>query len=108
MTILARLVAKEEDTLNYITYVFECLDEEILKDTKYVMCTRYPNWNHRTIDINEVGYLNFFEIRAGVDKWFDGEKMISYNYNGIQFNKFISKPKEKDKNQYIMQITYKI
>lgn len=102
MTILARLVAKEEDALNYVTYVFECLDEEILKDTKYVMCTRYPNWNHRKIDIGEVGYLNFFEIRAGVDKWFDGEKMIPYNYSGIQFDKFVSKPKEEDKNKYIM------
>lgn len=102
MTILARLVAKEVDTLGYVTYVFECLDEEILKDTKYVMCTRYPNWNHRMIDIDEVGYLNFFEIRAGVDKWFDGEKTILYNYSGIQFDKFVSKPKEKDKNKYIM------
>lgn len=102
MTILARLVAKEVDTLGYVTYVFECLDEEILKDTKYVMCTRYPNWNHRMIDIDEVGYLNFFEIRAGVDKWVDGEKMIPYNYSGIQFDKFVSKPKEKDKNKYIM------
>ena len=102
MTILARLVAKEVDTLGYVTYVFECLDEEILKATKYVMCTRYPNWNHRMIDIDEVGYLNFFEIRAGVDKWFDGEKMIPYNYSGIQFDKFVSKPKEKDKNKYIM------
>lgn len=100
MTILARLVTKEVDTLGYVTYVFECLDEEILKDTKYVMCTRYPNWNHRMIDIDEVGYLNFFEIRAGVDKWFDGEKMIPYNYSGIQFDKFVSK--EKDKNKYIM------
>ena len=54
------------------------------------------------IDIDEVGYLNFFEIRAGVDKWFDGEKMIPYNYSGIQFDKFVSKPKEKDKNKYIM------
>ena len=108
MTVLARLVAKEADTLGYVTYVFECLDEEILKDTKYIMCTRYPNWNHRTIDIGEVGYLNFFEIRAGVDKWFDGEKMISYNYNGIQFDKFVSKPKEKDKNEYIMQIIIKL
>ena len=52
------------------------------------------------IDIDEVGYLNFFEIRAGVDKWFDGEKMIPYNYSGIQFDKFVSK--EKDKNKYIM------
>ena len=102
MTILARLVAKEVDTLGYVTYVFECLDEEILKDTKYVMCTRYPNWNHRMIDIDEVGYLNFFEIRAGVDKWFDGEKMIPYNYSGIKFDKFVSKHKYKDKNKYIM------
>ena len=102
MTILARLVAKEVDTLGYVTYVFECLDEEILKDTKYVMCTRYPNWNQLMIDVDEVGYLSFFEIRAGVDKWFDGEKMIPYNYSGIQFDKFVSKPKEKDKNKYIM------
>ena len=100
MTVLAQLVAKESDIAGYITYVFECLDKEI--DTKYIMCTRYPNWNHRVIDIGEVGYLNSCEIRAGVDQWFDGEKMIPYNYNGIQFNKFVSKPREKDKNEYIM------
>lgn len=102
MTVLSRLVAKEEDTCGYVTYVFECLDKEIIKDTKYIMCTRYPNWNHRVINIGEVGYLNFFEIIAGVDKWFDGEKMIPYNYSGIQFCKFVSKPEDKIKNEYIM------
>ena len=102
MTVLSRLVAKEEDTCGYVTYVFECLDKEIIKNTKYIMCTRYPNWNHRVINIGEVGYLNFFEIIAGVDKWFDGEKMIPYNYNGIQFHRFVSKPEDKIKNEYIM------
>lgn len=91
MTVLAKLVAKESDTLGYVTYVFECLDEDIIKQTKYIMCTRWPNWEHRTIEINEVGYLNFFEIRAGIDKWFNGTQMIPYNYNNNQFIKFIEK-----------------
>lgn len=101
MTVLAKLVAKENDTAGYITYVFECLDKEIIKDTKYILCTRWPNWEHRKIDIDEVGYLNFVEIRAGIDKWFDGKNMIPYNYNNIQFIKFVKKPEKKD-YKYIM------
>lgn len=96
MTALVRLVAKEEDTLGYVTYVFECLDTEIIELSKYIMCTRYPNWSHRSIKIGEVGYLNFVEIRAGIDKWFDGKNMIPYNYNGIQFIKFIQKPETQE------------
>lgn len=102
MTVLSKLLAKAEDTLGYVTYVFECLDKEIRGETKYIMCTRYPNWNHRSINVGEIGYLSFFEIRAGLDKWFNGDKMIPYNYSGIQFIKFVAKPEEKDKNEYIM------
>lgn len=104
MTIFAKLVAKEEDLLGYVNYVFEVIEEEEVArlGTKYILATRYPNWNHRKIELNEIGYLDFMEIQAGVSKWFDGEKMIPYNYNGIQFNKFIPKPREKDKNKYIM------
>lgn len=103
MTILAKLLASEEDTLGYITYVFECLDEDIIKETKYIMCVRYPNWDHRKIEIGEIGFLNFLEIRAGMDKWFDGKNMIPYRYNTLQFIKFIEKPKEKV-HKFIMQI----
>lgn len=85
--------------MGYVTYVFECLDKEIIKETKYIMCTRFPNWDHRKIELDEIGYLNFFEIRAGIDKWFDGSKMIPYNYSNIQFIKFVAK---KDKNDYII------
>ena len=99
MTILAQLVAKETDCFGYTIYVFKCLEE--VKDTQYIMCTRYPNWNHRTIQIGEVGYLNFIEIQAGIDKWFNGNEMIPYNYDNIQFIKFIEKP-EKTDNKFIM------
>lgn len=101
MTILAELVAKETDSLDYTTYVFKCLDDEVIKHTKYVMCTRYPNWSHKSINIGEVGYLNFVEVRAGIDEWFNGTQMIPYNYNGIQFIKFVNKPIEKD-YEYVM------
>lgn len=102
MTVLAELVAKESDTLGYTTYVFKCLDEEIIKSTKYIMCTRYPNWNHRIIQIGEVGYLNFEEVRAGIDKWFDGSNMIPYNYNAVQFIKFIQKT-NSDNYEFIIR-----
>ena len=101
MTVLSRLVAKEEDSFGYITYVFECLDTEIIKHTKYIMCTRYPNWNHKAIQLNEIGYLDVTEIRAGVDTWYNGADMIYYNYNGIRFNKFIARPEEKEDTQFI-------
>ena len=101
MVALVKLVADEHNPLNYITYVFECLDEEIRKETKYIMTTRFPNWDHRCLNIGEIGYLEFEEIRAGMDKWFDGNTMIPYRYNMIQFIRFISKKEEKDEEYRI-------
>lgn len=95
MTILAKLVASETDSLNYTTYVFECLEKDVKIETEYIMCTRWPNWEHRKIEIGEIGFLSFFEIRAGIDKWYNGKNMIPYRYNNIQFIKFLKKPKEK-------------
>lgn len=95
MTILAKLLASESDPMGYTTYVFECLDENIIRQTKYIMCTRFPNWDHRKIEIGEIGFLNFFEIKAGIDKWYDGKNFIPYRYNNIQFIKFVEKPDKK-------------
>ena len=106
MTVLAKLLASEEDALGYITYVFECLDEDVIKETRYIMCTRYPNWDHRKIEIGEVGFLNFFEVRAGVDKWFDGTKFVPYRYSNVQFMKFIKRPAKKP-HKFTMQIQFK-
>lgn len=100
MTIIAKLVASESDSFGYITYVFKCLDNS-LKESPYVMCVRYPNWNHRKINLGDKGYLSFIEIKAGEDTWFDGKNMIPYNYNAIQFLKFVDIKETSDK-EYIM------
>jgi hypothetical protein len=101
MTILAKLLAYERDLMGYITYVFECLDEEVRKDTKYIMCVRFPNWNHAPVKIGEIGYLNFREVQGGIDKWFDGNTMVPYRFTDIHFIKFVKKP-EKEDQTYVM------
>lgn len=101
MTVLAQLVAKQTDGCGYTTYVFKCLDKEIKEKTKYIMCVRFPNWEGEQINLEEVGYLQYMEIIAGKDEWFDGNQMIPYRYNNIQFIKFIRKPKKKH-NQFIV------
>lgn len=96
-TVLAKLVAKENDTCGYITYVFVILDRSERKrlNSKYIMCVRYPNWEHRDIKVGEIGYLNYKVIIAGVDQWFDGKDLRYYKYSTIQFVKFISKSTSK-------------
>jgi len=101
MTVLAQLVASSEDNLGYITYVFKCLEDDVASISRYIMCIRYPNWNHKYIILKEIGYLTVEEIRAGIDTWYDGNKMIPYRYNTVQFLKFISKPEETS-HEYIM------
>lgn len=96
MTVLAQLVASNRDSGGYITYVFKCLE-----DSEYIMCTRFPNWDHRKINIGDKGFLSFLEIRAGIDTWFDGREMIPYKYNNIQFLKFVDIP-EHPESSYVM------
>lgn len=100
MVILARLVANESDNFGYTTYVFQNLEDESLFN-KYVMMTRFPNWETKQLQVGDEGYVYYEEIKAGVDKWYDGTTMIPYNYNFIQFIKFVSKPIKQD-NKYIM------
>ena len=61
------LIEAECDVSNYITYVFKVNDDEEIKflDSKYIMCVRYPNWDHRMIDKGESGYLTYNIVIAG-------------------------------------------
>ena len=68
------------------------------------MCVRFPNWEHRTLSVGEIGYLNYKTIIAGVDKWFDGSTLKPYRYSMIQFIKFISRP-IPEKHLYRLQIS---
>ena len=100
-TSLVKLVAQENDWHNYTTYVFERLEAESPLD-KYIMCIRYPNWQHAELIVGDIGYVETAEVFAGADKWFDGEKMIPYHYTTIQFIKFIKKPEEINKTEYTL------
>lgn len=89
-TIHAKVVAKEID-LGYITYVFKNLDNNDLFDS-YLMCTQFPNWQCRELQINDIGYVTVEEHIAGVDTFFDGKNFQKYGFTGIQFIKFIDEP----------------
>lgn len=90
--IKAQLVAKENDVLNYTTYVFKTLETSPPFGKQYMMVTRVPNWDHRDIDILEIGYLEYNEVEAGKDTYFDraSASFIPYNYTNIYFIKFIA------------------
>lgn len=93
ITIHAKLVAEQSDGMGYTNYVFEDL-EAINMDFKYVMCVRFPNWDQKTINLEDTGFLNIRYVEGGVDKWFDGESLVPYKYTNVIFLKFIEeKPK---------------
>lgn len=96
-TIYAKLIAKEKDLLDYTTYVFYNLDKAEF-GKQYIMVTRWPNWQSRELQINDVGYLTYMEVIAGIDTWYDGTQMIPYNYSNIVFIKFVPEVENTSKD----------
>lgn len=90
VTIHGKLIAKEHDLGGYITYVFKDLDNNTFGHS-YLMVTRWPNWQHKNVEIGDIGYLTYKEVIAGVDKWWDGSNFIPYNYTNLIFIKFVKK-----------------
>jgi hypothetical protein len=92
-TTRVRLLAQEGDSLGYTTYVFDVLDNnEVTRlGSRYIMCTKFPNWDHREMYNGEEGFLTFKEVEAGKDTWFNGNTFVPYNYTGIHFIKFVNK-----------------
>lgn len=87
MIIYCILLAVDEDSSGYTTYVFENLDNRY----EYIMCTRYPNWEVRQMEIGDKGFLNYKEIIAGRDMWYDKQsgQFNHYNHSGFQFVNFV-------------------
>ena len=96
-----QLIAKENN-FAYTNYVFKFLDESDIQkyNSEYLMCTRFPSWDHRAIELFEEGYLEFKVNYAG-DQYYSSSDSQSYcyKYNSVQFNKFVAKPANVDKNK---------
>ena len=97
-TIYCQLIAKEPDIGGYTTYVFKNVENSCPFGHRYVMVTRLPNWNHKDLDINGIGYLTYQEVIAGESTWYNGTEMVPYNYTNIYFIKFVSKDNSKNMN----------
>lgn len=95
-TIRAKLLTYRDEPGGYTIYVFEDLDTRSW-DKKYRMTLRLPNWEAPILQIGDVGYLNFREVVAGHDVWWDRNTQTEkyYNYNNSLFENFIhEKPQE--------------
>ena len=97
MVVHAKLITYREDFGGYIVYLFEIIGGQLPYD-KYIMCTRFPNWDCMTLKIGDVGYLKYREVIAGEDKWYDinSGQLIPYKYTGVHFLDFIPEKEEKD------------
>ena len=108
VTLLTRVEAILHDPTGYTTYIFKNIDSNAPYLYKYVMCTRYPNWEHRGLKIHEEGFLTYEPVLEGIDKWFNGVELVPYKFSANRFINFISKPNTKNiDNNYIMQIFMK-
>jgi hypothetical protein len=100
VTLYAELITKATDLGGYTTYVFKNLNSTQYED-KYIMCVQFPNWNQKTINVGDIGYVNIQYVKAGITQWFDGEQMHTYKYTNIVFLKFIHETTQIDQNYII-------
>lgn len=93
--IKGKLVAYREDVGDYTTYVFEMINfpDEF---NRYIMCTKFPNWDVPPIKIGDVGYLRYRCVIAGKDVWFNGSEYIPYKCTNIHFLNFIPEAEKAD------------
>ena len=91
----AKLLADRHDIGGYIVYVFQNLEHTCIYKDKYVMVTRFPNWESPSIKIGDVGYLKYKEVKAGEDTWWDSttNQYNKYKYDSMIFLEFIHERK---------------
>ena len=98
MTLHVEFISYEHNINGYTVYVFKNLDNPEWFN-KYIMCVRFPNWDHRGLSLNERGYLTYKENIAG-EHYYNattGNNDV-YKYNTLQFIKFIKEIEIKTDN----------
>jgi len=89
------LVAVREGS--YTNYVFK--DNE---SNEYIFCTKLPNWQIPSIDMGDIGYLQYQQVKAG-ESYYDPAKEteIAYRYSNCYLVNFVRKS-EVVKNKEII------
>ena len=95
ITFHVQLVAREYELGGYILYVFKNLDCHSW-DFEYIMCTQFPNWNQKEIEVLAKGYVSVRYVKEGISQWYDGEKMNAYKNTNVVFLKFVKEPEKLD------------
>ena len=98
----AKLITLQNEIDDYTTYVFQNLEAQVTSE-KYIMCTRFPNWKTDTINIGDEGFLEYNEVVAGDDYWYDYHNymLVPYKYTNNHFVNFI-KDKKTIKEEIIL------
>lgn len=86
ITVYAKLLAGRRELGGYVKYVFKNLDTG-----KYILCTKFPNWNSELIKLGTIGYLKYEKISAG-ELYPIRNDRVPYKYT---IDKFISFEEEK-------------
>lgn len=100
-TIKCKVVAKECDLLNYHTLVFKNIETGSCPfGHTYCMTTVFPNWESRIPDVGEVGYLEYDEVEAGVDTYYDriNDSIVKYNFSNQIFKRFVKEQDNSNKD----------
>ena len=98
-TIYCQLLVKESDFMDYQTLVFKNLDDAPFGH-KYIMVTVWPNWESRIPDENEIGYLTYDFVEAGIDTFYDrcSDSIMKYKFTNLVFKKFVKKLDNSNKD----------
>lgn len=100
-TILAKICLIRNEG-NYILYIVENLNYNSW-DNQYLLCVRYPNWEHRTLKEGETGYLTYTTIKSGEAYLSNITGNIEYyKHSHIRFDKFIEIKNNLEDNTIIM------
>ena len=87
VTYHVEVIGSYNQSFGYIWHIFKNL-ESLNPDTQYIACIEFPNWIKDTFNPGDNGYLTVKYVEQGVDKWFDGNDFILYNYVNVIFHVF--------------------
>lgn len=64
------------------------------------MVTVFPNWESRIPEVEENGYLEYDEVEAGKDTYYDRttDSIVKYNFSNLIFKRFVREQDNSNKN----------